>query len=919
MRRAAKFAPIAFGIMAIALVAILMALQPTTTSAGFSGPTTTGTPIHGAIHTYVDPTQGSGTTTPPTDSQSPPDRSDGFLQVIKNGKAGEFCPLKHTDMNAEISGFLSRVTVTQEFVNPSQENIEAIYVFPLPNNAAVDDMTLHVGNRTIKGLIKPREEAQKIYQQARNTGHTAALLDQERPNIFTQSVANIGAGMIVKVEISYSETLKYEAGSYEFVYPMVVGPRYIPGQPTGKQGGGWAHDTAQVPDASRNAPPVAGVHYGKQDSRAGHDISLTVSIDAGVTIQQLKSELHEVDIQHNNTHAATVRLRNQNEIPNRDFVLKYDVAGGKIEDALLVHSRPATQHETKGGGVESSPNDGFFSFILQPPDRVRNEDATPREIIFVLDTSGSMSGFPIETAKKTLKKMLDSARPMDTFNVITFSGDEHILFPQPVPASANNISQAQQFLAGQRGRGGTEMMKAIRAALGDDAAHGFNNPTQEKCGPMKDCAVRPLEESSARPVRIVCFMTDGYVGNDMEIIGAVQKHPEARVFSFGIGTAVNRFLLDGMARAGRGEVEYVTRSEDAEPAADRFYERVHTPVLTDISIDLGNLPVHDVMPSKPLDLFTAKPLVISGRYSGAAQGVIRLKGLRAGQPFTREIKVNLPADESKNQALAQLWARKRIDELMSEDWEGMQQGIPRKDLREQITQLGLDYRLMTQFTSFVAVEEQTVVEGGQPRTIQVPVEMPQGVSPEGVFGQRVDRTALFSRGVVNTMTVSPSAMEVVEVEASKSLRDQSTSEFLYGMANHNSSGQAAPIFDSKARADQRAKKEADRIEKDKQSVKLLASKLNPSLLAAFECWLQQRTNKTANCSDIHKGKVNVQIMLATDAGSALKQLQVLGFVSGSAPLNIIGANPKMIFGTVPMEKLEALAQSPLVQLIALQK
>ncbi|HUS18481.1 MAG TPA: VIT and VWA domain-containing protein, partial [Terriglobales bacterium] len=333
--------------------------------------------------------------------------SDGSLQIVRERDsrrvATEFCPLKHTDVDAEISGFLARVTVTQEFTNPSSDKVEAIYIFPLPQDAAVDDMTMEVGGRTIRGLIKKREEAQQIYQNARNAGHTAALLDQERPNIFTQSVANIPPGGNVKVKITYVEVLKYEAGVYEFVYPMVVGPRYIPGNITGKQGGGWSHDTDQVPDASRITPVAAGVHRGVPGSRAGHDISLEVRLDAGVDIRELKSVMHEVDVQHRSSRSATVRLKQENEIPNRDFVLKYDVAGARIADALLTHAvgrgRDDRRAETPGG-ADTNAARGFFSFILQPPDRVSDEDATPRELIFVLDTSGSMDGYPLQTAKK---------------------------------------------------------------------------------------------------------------------------------------------------------------------------------------------------------------------------------------------------------------------------------------------------------------------------------------------------------------------------------------------------------------------------------------------------------------------------------------------------------------------------------------
>jgi Ca-activated chloride channel homolog len=615
--------------------------------------------------------------------------TQGALEVLdREGRPSAECPLKHTDVKAEVSGQLARVTVTQEFRNPFQEKIEAVYVFPLPQSAAVDDMTMIVGDRMVKGKIKRREEAQAIYEAAREAGQTAGLLDQERPNIFTQSVANIAPGAEVKITISYVEFLKYEDGTYEFVFPMVVGPRYIPGRPTGKLGGGWASDTDMVPDASLVTPWVA-----PEGMRAGHDISIEVKLDAGVPIDWLQSRLHEVDVARTDLHRAVVRLKDQATIPNKDFILKFDVAGKAISDAVMTH------HGAQGG---------FFTLILQPPERVTAVDVTPKELVFVLDTSGSMEGFPIEKAKETMKLAIDNLYPSDTFNLITFSGDTHVLFPQPVRATRENLQRAQRFLASRLGSGGTEMMKAIHAALA------------------------PSDEQDH--VRIVCFMTDGYVGNDMEIISEIQQHPNARVFAFGIGSSPNRFLLDKMAEQGRGEVEYVTLEDDGSSAARRFHERVRNPLLTDIEIDWAGLPVADVYPKRLPDLFSAKPLILTGRYTSAARGAIRLRGTLAGQAFMKEIPIELPKLQNAHDVLATLWARARIDDLMSQNYAGIQNDDPRPDLREAIIQLGLEYKLMTQFTSFVAVEEMTVTDGGRPRRIDVPVEMPEGVSRAGMFG-----------------------------------------------------------------------------------------------------------------------------------------------------------------------------------------
>src|SRR5579863_1047512 len=310
------------------------------------------------------------------------DANPGSLGILgKDGSLTGTCPLRHTEVRGAISGFLARVTVTQTFANVAAQKIEAVYTFPLPENAAVDDMTIQIGSRTVRGVIRKREEARAIYEHAKQTGHAAALLDQERPNIFTQAVANILPGEQVVVTISYLQTVEYEDGAYKFVFPMVVGPRYIPGEPTGKKAGGWAPDTNKVPDASKITPQVA-----PKGTRAGHDISLELALDAGVPLLDLHSSSHEVDVARTGASTATIKLKNRSEIPNKDFVLKYDVAGEQIADAVLSQATPAKSKLAAGG---------YFSLILQPPARLPESDITPKELVFVLDTSGSMMGFPI--------------------------------------------------------------------------------------------------------------------------------------------------------------------------------------------------------------------------------------------------------------------------------------------------------------------------------------------------------------------------------------------------------------------------------------------------------------------------------------------------------------------------------------------
>jgi Ca-activated chloride channel homolog len=763
--------------------------------------------------------------------------TQGTLQALDaQGQPRALCPLKHTSVTGAISGGLSRVTVTQQFVNPLSEKIEAVYAFPLPQRAAVDDMTMIIGDRTVRGTIKRREEARAIYEAARDSGRVASLLDQERPDIFTQSVANIAPGAEIKIVVSYVEILGYEDGTYEFVFPMVVGPRYIPGAPADKQveGGGWAPDTDQVPDASKITPPVT-----PKGTRAGHDISIDLDIDSGVPLEGITSPSHEVALTRHGPSRAVVSLKDNASIPNKDFRLKLDVAGGKVTDAVMTHR---------------GERGGFFSLILQPPDRPQVRDITPKELVFVLDTSGSMNGFPIEKAKETMNLALKGLNPTDTFNLITFAGDTFVLFPEPVPATEQNLAKAQAFLASRSGSGGTEMMKAIRTAL--------------------------APSNHQDHIRIVCFMTDGYVGNDFEIISEVKRYPNARVFSFGIGSSVNRFLLDKMAEEGRGEVEYVALNDDGSAAAKRFYERVRSPLLTDIDVDLGGLPITDVYPKRIPDLFSAKPLVITGRYSAPTKGMIRVRGKMGGIYISREVPVDLPESQPAHDVLATLWARARVDDLMSTDYARLQGGEAPIETKEAITQLGIDFRLMTQFTSFVAVEEMTIIDGGKPRRVNVPVEMPEGVSYEGTFGA-ASVTKRMAGGISQGVPMTLSSESVV-VSASVA----------------GGSG-TSPTPRQKA---------------DEQRQIGATSKVHPAiaeLIARLKS--RKQTISASEAKFVRDGKAEIQIWLTEKTPQNLAVLKGLGL-----EVLIDSKSSKLVIGRLPIAKLAALVDLKFVRLVAPQ-
>jgi Ca-activated chloride channel homolog len=627
----------------------------------------------------------------------------GSLQATDaSGKPAGECPLKHTTVKAEVSGFISRVTVTQDFENPFTDKIEAVYSFPLPQSAAVDDLTMLIGGRTIKGKIMRREEAQTAYAAAKQLGQVAALLDQERPNIFTQAVANIMPGQQIRIVISYVETLKYEEGSYEWSFPMVIGPRYNPAT---------TDQTTGTADQARNLSRQIST------DRPGHDISIELVLDAGVPIQTLNSETHETEVERPDDRRAIVRLKDQNTIPNKDFVLSYQTAGPAINDAVLAHR---------------SERGGFFTLILQPPQRVSAEDVTPKELVFVIDTSGSMSGFPLAKAKETLDLALNTLYQHDTFNVIAFAGDTDILFSQPQPATPENVQKAKKFLASQDGGGGTEMMKAITAAL------------------------KP--SNSQDHMRITCFLTDGQVDNETEIIAEVKKYKNARVFAMGFGSAPNRFLLDNITQYGRGDVDYVSEIGDTSAVARRFNERVRNPLLTDISIEWSpSLPVTDVYPKRIPDLFSAKPLILSGRYLHGGKGSVVLRGKIAGQDFVRETPVELPDTEESHDVLATLWARRKIDDVMGEDTSGTNYSNMKPELKEEITQLGLKFRLMTQFTSFVAIDE-VIFTGPEPaRQVDVPAGAPSaGTLPPAVLAGNTQMVYVMAAGnqVLNSTQAS---------------------------------------------------------------------------------------------------------------------------------------------------------------------
>lgn len=615
--------------------------------------------------------------------------SAGALPHLEvRGDAALELPLRHTDVKAEVSGIVARVEVTQTFANASSTPIEAVYVFPLPEHSAVEGFTLVAGDRRIEAEVKRRAEARRTYEAARAQGHTAALLEQERANIFTQSVANLPPGEPITVTIRFSELLAYDAGEYEFVFPLVVGPRYVSGAPSGTRSGtGTRADTDAVPDASRISPPVL-----PEGTRGGHDVSIAVDVDTGRPTEGIEVPSHEVSTQKLGDGRFRVQLSDRDNIPNRDFILRYRVRGD-TSAAVIAHRAGA---------------DGHFALVLQPPELDVDQLVGHREMLFVVDVSGSMFGLPLWLCQQAMRDALGRLRPDDTFNILTFSGATAFAFQSPRRASPENIADGLSFVNRMTAGGGTEMLDAISAAL------------------------EPKVEPGRR--RYVFFLTDGWVGNDAQIIGATHRFEQqmteqrqvARVFSFGVGSAPNRALLDGIAREGRGVAVYASNREDPRRGVMEIYRRVDKPIIEDVSIDWNGLPVSEVGPQVPGDLFASRPLVLTGRYNGPATRTIHVRGTTEdGRRVDLRFEVTLPEREERNTAMETLWARGQIEEhsnaLAFDRFDGRKTGT-----REHaITDLGLRYHLATEFTSFVAVDRSRVVGDGKPRTVVQPVEVPE--------------------------------------------------------------------------------------------------------------------------------------------------------------------------------------------------
>ena len=613
------------------------------------------------------------------------DAETGSL-MFTTTEPGEYvaAPNVRTVVEMEVTGLVARVQVSQLFYNPTDEWLEGVYAFPLPENAAVDTLRMMIGDRYIEGTVKEREEAKEIYEAAKAEGKKTALLEQERPNLFTNSVANIGPDEDVIIQIEYQQVLRYDQGTFELRFPMVVAPRYIPGAPTAVDvpGTGWSWDTDQVPDASRITPPV---------SAAATDLPVEVNVHLapGFPLSWVRSVTHDVEVEALDDGSRRVTLADGAVLAERDFVLEWLPEVGSAPAAGLFH-------EVHGESV-------FFLMMVMPPsDTAAEAEPMPREVIFVIDTSGSMSGPSIEQAREALAMALTRLGPQDTFDVVEFDNDAHALFGEARPADTANIRQASRFVSSLRADGGTNMLAGLNLALDGGA-----------------------DESR---VRQVVFLTDGAVGNEDELFRFINGNlGDSRLFTVGIGSAPNSYFMRKAAEFGHGTFTHIDSVDQVREQMTELFAKLESPVLTDIWVTFPAECNAEIWPDTVPDLYQGEPVVVAGRLDDPACRA-EILGRFRGQPWS--VDVGLDGGVS-GQGIATVWARHKIESLMDLFHEGARE----EEVREQVLAVALEHQLVSKYTSLVAVDvTPTRPLDEELDTRAVAVNLPDGWNFDKVFG-----------------------------------------------------------------------------------------------------------------------------------------------------------------------------------------
>ncbi len=558
--------------------------------------------------------------------------------------AVEGLPLESTTFDVDVSGPYADITIEQTFSNPNVEYLEATYTFPLHAEAAVDGMEMRMGDRVVRSEVKLRDEAREEFERAREEGHAAALTEQERPNVFTQSVTNIPPGEKVVVKLHLTQPMTWLDGSWQLQLPLTVGPRFQP--------------------SSASVEPMVDPLI--STGATGNKVDIHVRWDMGTEIAAVTSPTHEIAPRGDELTLRGIAA-------DRDFVLDLDPVDGEPVSSLLVEG-------------------DHFALTLEPPETPRADQIAPRELVFVIDTSCSQSGKPMELSKELMEEALENLRPSDTFKLLNFSSTVAELSPDPLPATPANLARGLAYVEGLDADGGTMLLDGMLAAL--------------------DAPIDPERK------RVVVFLTDGYVGNETEILGALEDHlGSSRMFTFGVGGSVNRYLIDGMAEVGRGFSQEVLLETPTEEAVEAFYSRIATPVLTDVELDFGAADVSGVYPKRLPDVFAGYPIRAVGRFEGDLS-TVTVRGKLGGKPWSRKVAVEAVDDGT---AIGATWARQRIKSLEMEQNFGE---VP--EVRAEIEKTALDYHLLSRYTSMLAVEYR-VTRTGELVAVEQPSECPAGV------------------------------------------------------------------------------------------------------------------------------------------------------------------------------------------------
>jgi Ca-activated chloride channel family protein len=605
------------------------------------------------------------------------------------------------DVDLTVSGPTVRARVTQIFRNPTQNWVEATYVYPLPEGGAVDTLKMVIGDRVVVGDIQERQKARIIYEQARQNGQKAALTEQERPNIFTNAVANIGPGETVLVQIEYQEPVRQSGDEFSLRVPMVVGPRYNPAPVVQSvdfrpNGGGWsATSTDPVPDRDRISPQV----LDPSQNAPVNPTQITVRLQAGFPLGEVKSHHHVVKIDSPDGGTRVITLAEGPVPADRDFELSWKPAAEKAPSVGLFREHVGDA-------------DYLLAFVTPPAIDQAEQKPLPREVIFVIDNSGSMGGTSIVQAKASLTYALGRLQPSDRFNVIRFDHTMDVLFSGSVPADPEHIGRAQSFVGALQAQGGTEMVPAMRAALTDTVGADTNY------------------------VRQVVFLTDGAIGNEQQLFDAITAmRGRSRVFMVGIGSAPNTFLMTRAAELGRGSFTHIGSVEQVEERMRGLFAKLENPAVTGLAAKFSDAKA-DMTPAAIPDLYRGEPLVLAARLDKLA-GSVEIKGRIGDRPWT----VTLPvANAAEGKGLSKLWARRKIAD--AEIARTMRQATP-DDADKTILALALEHQLVTRLTSLVAVDKTPSRPDGEPlKPTELPLNLPAGWDFAKVFGERPQAPSL---------------------------------------------------------------------------------------------------------------------------------------------------------------------------------